>query len=234
MIIIPMAGLSSRFFKAGYTEPKYKLLAHGKSLFEWSVSTFKSLYQTEKFIFICRDVYDTPNFVASELQNIGIKDYEIITLNTETRGQAETVFLSLDKVPDNEPLIIFNIDTYEINFDYMQEDNDAYLEVFQGEGEHWSFAKPIEGTTLVSATAEKKRISDLCSNGVYGFKNKNIFINAYIQLIRSNPGELYIAPMFNFIIDQGMDVRYKKVDINQHIFMGTPAEYTVFLGRDNV
>lgn len=235
MIIIPMAGLSSRFFKAGYNEPKYKLKAHGKTLFEWSVKTFEKAYQTEKFIFICRDVYDTPEFVASELKHIGIKDYEIITLTSETRGQAETVFLSLDKVPDNEPLIIFNIDTYEGQFDYMHEPNDAYLEVFQGEGEHWSFAKPVQdGSTLVAQTAEKKRISDLCSNGVYGFKNKNIFINAYIELIRSNPGELYIAPMFNFIIEQGMAVRYKKVDISDHIFMGTPSEYTDFLGRDDV
>ncbi|HED3064136.1 glycosyltransferase family 2 protein [Kluyvera ascorbata] len=234
MIIIPMAGLSSRFFKAGYTEPKYKLAAHGKSLFEWSVSTFEKMYKTEKFIFICRDVYDTPAFVATELQKIGILDYEVITLHAETRGQAETVFLSLDKIPDDEPLIIFNIDTYEKQFDYMLETNDAYLEVFQGEGEHWSFAKPKEGTTLVAQTAEKNRISDLCSNGVYGFKNKNIFINAYIELIRSNPSELYIAPMFNFIIAEGMTVRFKKVDINNHIFMGTPAEYTDFLGRDDV
>lgn len=234
MIIIPMAGLSSRFFKAGYTEPKYKLVAHGKTLFEWSVSTFEKMYNSEKFVFICRDVYDTPNFVATELKKIGIKDYEVITLNTETRGQAETVFLALDKIPDDEPLIIFNIDTYEKQFDFMHETNDAYLEVFQGEGEHWSFAKPKEGTTIVAQTAEKKRISDLCSNGVYGFKNKNIYINAYIEMIRSNPGELYIAPMFNFIINKGMTVRFKKVDIDNHIFMGTPAEYTDFLGRDNV
>ncbi|ECR5117115.1 capsular biosynthesis protein, partial [Salmonella enterica] len=34
MIIIPMAGLSSRFFKAGYTKPKYELKAHDKTLFE--------------------------------------------------------------------------------------------------------------------------------------------------------------------------------------------------------
>ena len=234
MIIIPMAGLSSRFFKAGYTEPKYKLLAHGKTLFEWSVSTFEKMYRNEKFIFICRDVYDTPRFIAEKLRKMGIKDYEIITLHAETRGQAETVFLSLDKVPDNEQLIIFNIDTYEKNFDYMNECNDAYLEVFQGEGEHWSFAKPKDGTTLVLETAEKKRISDLCSNGVYGFKNKNVFINAYIELIRSNSGELYIDTMFNFIINKGMNVHYKKVDITNHIFMGTPAEYTDFLGRDDV
>ncbi|EAN4945712.1 capsular biosynthesis protein [Salmonella enterica] len=234
MIIIPMAGLSSRFFKAGYTEPKYKLKAHDKTLFEWAVKTFEQYYQSEKFIFICRDVYETPLFVKAELQNMGIKDYEIVVLTAETRGQAETVFLALDKVPNNEPIVIFNIDTHKKNFEFATEENDAYLEVFKGEGEHWSFAQSKGNTTLVERTTEKERISDLCSNGIYGFKNKEIFINAYIELIRSDPCELYIAPMFNFMVAKGMHVRYKLVNHDDHIFMGTPTEYIHFLGAANV
>ncbi|ASN14636.1 capsular biosynthesis protein [Pantoea ananatis] len=234
MIIIPMAGLSSRFFKAGYTQPKYKLEAHGKTLFEWSVKTFEDYYDSEKFIFICRDVYDTPSFVASEINKIGIKDFEIVVLSSETRGQAETVFLSLDKVPNDLPFVVFNIDTYEKEFKFFETQNDAYLEVFKGEGEHWSFALPDGNTSKVLKTTEKVRISDLCSNGVYGFKSKEIYINAYIEMQRESMGELYIAPMFNFIIDKKMSVHYKLTSIEKHIFMGTPTEYTDFLGTDNV
>jgi len=131
-------------------------------------------------------------------------------------------------------LIIFNIDTHEKKFATFNEPNDAYLEVFKGEGEHWSFAQPKGDTTLVERTTEKVRISDLCSNGVYGFKNKKIFIDAYIELIRSNPGEFYIAPMFNFIIAKDMCVRFKLVEHSDHIFMGTPSEYSDFLGETNV
>lgn len=235
MIIIPMAGLSSRFFKAGYIEPKYKLIAHDKTLFEWSVKTFERYYHSEKFIFICRDVYETPAFVESEIKKIGITEYEIIVLKAETRGQAETVFLSLDKIENNKPFVIFNIDTYEKEFSFFETENDAYLEVFKGEGEHWSFALPLnDGSSLVKNTAEKVRISELCSNGVYGFKNKEVFINAYIEMIRDNSGELYIAPMFNYIISKGMKVHYKLVPIESHTFMGTPLEYTDFLEKDNV
>ena len=32
MFIIPMAGLSSRFFKAGYNKPKYQLDLNGESV----------------------------------------------------------------------------------------------------------------------------------------------------------------------------------------------------------
>ena len=38
-IVITMAGLGSRFKKAGYTVPKYMIEAHGKTLFEWSMES---------------------------------------------------------------------------------------------------------------------------------------------------------------------------------------------------
>ncbi|TOM80696.1 capsular biosynthesis protein, partial [Vibrio parahaemolyticus] len=59
MIIIPMAGMSSRFFKAGYDKPKYMLEAHGKTLFEHSVESFEALFLDTKFLFIVKDVYNT-------------------------------------------------------------------------------------------------------------------------------------------------------------------------------
>ncbi len=229
-----MAGMSSRFFKAGFTEPKYKLLAHGKSLFQWSVNSFEKYFDSEKFVFICRDVYGTPDFISSELNKMGVKNFEIITLDDETRGQAETVFLSMGLVPDGEEILIFNIDTYREKCTFPENGFDAWLEVFSGDGDHWSFAKIDAKTDLVVETAEKNRISDFCSNGVYYFKNKEIFLPAYNDLLAKVNGELYIAPMYNYIIQAGGRVGYKLVDLNKHIFMGTPAEYNDFLSRENV
>ena len=40
-IVITMAGLGSRFRKAGYNVPKYMIEAHGKTLFEWSMESLK-------------------------------------------------------------------------------------------------------------------------------------------------------------------------------------------------
>ncbi|OCL18690.1 capsular biosynthesis protein [Gilliamella sp. wkB171] len=232
MIIIPMAGLSSRFFKAGFGQPKYKLYAHGRSLFEWSVKSFERYYNSEKFLFICRDVYDTTSFIEQELDKIQITNFEIVTLKTETRGQAETIYLNLDKVPEDENMLIFNIDTYRKNFSFYNVDCDAYLEVFKGEGDHWSFVLPDESTDKVLKTTEKERISDLCSNGIYFFKNKKIYQLAYNESINQTIGEIYIAPLFNSLIKNHYNVRFKVVDINDHIFMGTPAEYQLFLEKE--
>ena len=54
-IVITMAGLGSRFAKAGYTVPKYMIEAHGKTLFDWSMESLKG-YNTEdtQYIFIVR------------------------------------------------------------------------------------------------------------------------------------------------------------------------------------
>jgi len=229
MIIIPMAGLSSRFFKAGFTEPKYKLLAYEQTLFEWSLKTFEKYFHDEKFLFICRDVYDTPIFIEQQLKKIGIKNYQISVLQNDTRGQAETVYLNLDKVPENERILIFNIDTYRKNFEFFEDECDAYLEVFEGEGEHWSFVEPIVNTNLVLRTTEKVRISNLCSNGIYFFRNKKIYKYAYEHQDSLNSGEIYIAPLFNNIIKDKCVVKYKIVDKKEHIFMGTPIEYAAFL-----
>ena len=63
MIVIPMAGMSSRFFKAGYDKPKYMLTAHEKTLFEHSVNSFEKYFSKEDFLFIVRDVFETVEFV---------------------------------------------------------------------------------------------------------------------------------------------------------------------------
>ncbi|HCG1903792.1 TPA: capsular biosynthesis protein, partial [Vibrio cholerae] len=98
MIVIPMAGMSSRFFKAGYTQPKYMLEAHGQTLFEHSVNSFAAYFASTPFLFIVRNVYDTAVFVREKATQLGIKQFYIAELHTETRGQAETVTLGLEEL----------------------------------------------------------------------------------------------------------------------------------------
>ena len=80
MIVIPMAGMSSRFFKAGYTKPKYMLEAHGQTLFEHSVQSFQAYFSTAPFLFIVKNVFDTPQFVRQKAQEMGITEFHISIL----------------------------------------------------------------------------------------------------------------------------------------------------------
>ncbi|MCD9477284.1 glycosyltransferase family 2 protein [Photobacterium phosphoreum] len=241
MIVIPMAGLSSRFFKAGYTKPKYMLEAHGITLFEHAVKSFEKYFSTEKFLFIIRDVYQTSVFVEQQAKALGIKSFEIIILKEETRGQAETVYLGLQKsnCEEHESLTIFNIDTFRPNFRHpdLNQLGDGYLEVFQGVGDNWSFAKPLSNSsTLVIETAEKRAISDLCCTGLYYFSSANDFIEAYINYLtlpieKWEKKELYVAPLYNYLIDTGKYIHYNLISKDSVIFCGVPSEYISFIEK---
>jgi hypothetical protein len=45
-------------------------------------------------------------------------------------------------------------------------------------------------------------------------------------------GEYYVAPLYNELIDKGMDVRYKLTDIEKMKFFGTPKEYKKLIKND--
>ena len=234
MIVIPMAGLSSRFFKAGYTIPKYQLPLWNENVFSWVMKSFKKYFESDEFLFIVRKDFNTPEFVKNEAEKLGIKEYKIYILDRETEGQAETVYLGIEEFNDME-IYIFNIDTMRYNFVKPEwvDQCDGYLEVFEGEGDHWSFVEPI-GESGVKRTTEKERISNFCSDGLYYFKSskafQKLFLNAKNQNIRAK-GEFYIAPLYNDMIKNSLDIRFDLIDITDIDFCGTPDEYTFLLNK---
>ena len=235
MIVLPMVGKSSRFFNAGYTRPKYELPVGDRFLLDWVLQSFWRYFSVEPFLFLVRSDYGAAEFVRRRVQASGIQQFEIIVFDHETRGQAETVYLGVSGAPDDEPLYIFNIDTVHFSFSIhpMDELCQGYLEVFKGMGNHWSFIEPLS-EYRVARTAEKQRISDLCSNGLYAFKNIAIFKEAFSIAEAQNAttnGEFYIAPIYNHLIEKGYPISYKIVDIEDLGFCGTPIEYKNFVSR---
>lgn len=234
-----MAGLSSRFFKSGYNQPKYMLKAHGKFLFDYSLESFSKYFKSEEFLFIVRDVFDSKDFVVKQAYSLGIKNINIVELGEETRGQAETVAIAIKDTCYNGKITIFNIDTFRSNFTFPVFNNkiDGYLEVFEGSGSNWSFAKPYSNdSTLVQETAEKKAISNLCSTGLYFFSSSKSYLEAFNaqEALPSNDwcnGELYIAPLYNYLIGRGEGIHYHKIERGDVTFLGTPEEYQKFIAN---
>ena len=199
---------------------------------------FQSCMEDETFLIICRDTFDTPDFVRARIRAIGLNERQVklVVLNEETLGQAATVDIGISKagVKGDTPVTIFNIDTFRPKFSYPTsfdlKNIDGYLEAFEGEGDHWSFLLPEPGTDLVLEVAEKKRISSYCSNGLYHFKSAEYFRSLYREMGRSGsvslPGnEHYIAPLYNIAIGRGADIRYVLLSACSMRFCGTPDEY---------
>ena len=242
MIVIPMAGLSRRFKNAGYDLPKYMLKAHGKSLFNHSLGSFKNYFNKEPFLFIALAEHNTKKFIIQESKLLGLDRYQIVVLDKPTQGQAETVYKGLQyaNIDAKEPIMIFNIDTFRPNFklpiEFDIKNVDGYLETFIGSGENWSNILPAnEELKTVAFTAEKKQISKYCCTGLYYWKKTEDFcriIESYLkqEVTEIETGEFFIAPMYNKMIAEGKDIRYVIIDHNEVIFCGTPDEYLNFIG----
>jgi hypothetical protein len=211
----------------------------GRSLFDHAVGSFEAYFETEPFLFILRDDGDAPAFVEGRLKALGIRHGTLVALGAPTSGQATTVILGLDSIgcPADEPITVFNIDTFRPGFRYPEADwfaeSDGYLEVIRASDPGLSFVRPDPATKAprVLETAEKKVISDLASTGLYHFRRADHFHAAYDQeRLRPSAAELYIAPLYNHLIAAGKPVHFRLLEPHQNVFCGTPQQYRALLG----
>ena len=234
MFVLPMLGHSSRFFEAGYTIPKYKLPLGkpGEIVFDHVLNSFKGYFESDLFVLICRSDFNDKFFLQQRLIDMGVKNYEIIEHAFNTNGQAESVELGLSVASPNEELYIFNIDTILYKFEkkkFKGNRKQSYLEVFEGEGNHWSFVEPKNNEEKIAKrVTEKIRVSNLCSNGLYFFSSCELFQNCLDTFrCQQTPEchEIFVAPLYNLLIKQGSDVAYELVEKSAIGFCGVPDEY---------
>jgi len=234
-VVITMAGLGSRFRKAGYQVPKYQIMAHDKTLFEWSMESLKG-YENPKneYFFVVRKEDEAKSFIEETCKKMGILNVHIIEIDYLTDGQATTAMLAAKDWDKESALMIYNIDTYVEAYE-MKEDQiqgDGFIPCFHAPGDHWSFVSLDESGKAVEVR-EKVRISDNCTLGAYYFKSCELYETMYQEYYSSEEklekGEKYVAPLYNYMISKGMDVRISIVDFDKVHVLGTPEELNVFL-----
>ena len=236
-IVITMAGLGLRFREAGYTVPKYQIEVRGKTLFEWSMSSLENFFD-EPFIFIVRKADNATDFIKKSCAALSI-DAKIIELEKLTRGQAETAMFAEKFWSEDEPLLIYNIDTY-VEPNHLRKEfirGEGFIPCFTAEGTHWSFVKLDDGGKAIEVR-EKQRISKHCSIGAYYFKTAKLYAELYKNFYAEDSGrvEQYIAPIYNLLIKRGAAVYIQDIPAEFVHVLGTPAEVETFAdgGADNV
>lgn len=234
MIVIPMAGLSRRFARAGYLQPKYMLPLGGRTLFAHAVASFRAYFASESFLFVGLRDADVEAFVGRECRGLGVRDWRLELLDAPTAGQAETVErgLAQAEVAQKAAITVFNIDTVRPGYRRPSASwaaaSDGYLEVFRGGGANWSYVAPEPGSPepLARRVAEKQPISDLCCTGLYHFTCAGDFLWSLDQeRARPSAPELYVAPLYNHLIDRGARIHYNLIGVDDVVFSGVPAEY---------
>lgn len=186
-VVITMAGLGSRFRKAGYKMPKYQIEAHGRTLFDWSMESLKGFADPENdYIFVVRKEDDAEEFIRSSCEKIGITNVTVIGIDYLTDGQATTAMLAKDVWDKESALMIYNIDTYVEAYEMKTEQiaGDGFIPCFHAPGDHWSFAK-LDANGKVVEVREKERISDNCTLGAYYFKTCALYEQLYNEYYTS-------------------------------------------------
>lgn len=232
-IIITMAGMGSRFREIGLDKPKHEIYANGKTLFEWSLLSLKDFFSDE-FIFIVREGFYNENFIIKILNQLDIKKFHIVVVDELTDGQASTCLCADNLLSGTDSICIFNIDTYitpgKLKRDDITDDIIGYIPAFRGSGDRWSFIK-LDKNGLVKDITEKIRISDFCSIGLYYFKEWNIYkevYNLYKDEVKSQYNEVYIAPLYKYLIDKKHKLTTSIIDSKDVFILGTPDDVRKF------
>lgn len=233
-VVITMAGLGSRFKKAGYTCPKYRIEVQNKTLFAWSMLSLKGFEDiVDTYFFIVRREDKASLFIQEQCSVLGIKKYKVIEIDYLTDGQATTVTLAAEHWDAEKPLLIYNIDTYveEYAMKSKQLKGDGFIPCFAGKGNHWSFVK-LDDSGAATEVREKERISENCTVGAYYFNSAKLYMELYEEFYKDNAnlekGEKYVAPLYNQLIHKGGKVYISVLGLEKVHVLGTPEEVEFF------
>ena len=236
-VIITMAGLGSRFRAVGYKVPKYMIEAKGKTLFEWSMDSLLDYNKyVSKYVFVVRKEDDASEFIREKCNKYGIDDIEIVEIDYLTDGQATTCMLAVSHCNPEDAIMVYNIDTYVEPYEMKYEDiaGEGHIPCFHAEGDHWSFVKLDEQGNAIEVR-EKKRISDNCTLGAYYFSSAALYTELYNEYYADESNmenkEKYIAPLYNYMIEKGMNVTISIVNEDKVHVLGTPEELQIFLNE---
>lgn len=229
-----MAGRGKRFADVGFKDPKPLIPVLGKPMYAWAVDGL-SLDEHTRLIFVCLREHLAGSSLESDIRlRYARFRPEIIALDGITEGQACSVLAARGHIDSGEELIIYNADTYcpsTIRAALAKCDSRVagMLDVFKGVGEHWSFAR-TDNSGRVVETAEKRRISNWATTGLYYFREGREFVEHAEEMIRSNErsnGEFYVAPVYNRMISNGAEIRINPVE--RIWALGTPEELNAFI-----
>lgn len=235
-VLIPMAGLGSRFKDAGYAFPKPLVEVNGKPMIQ---AVVESLGVSAKYTYIVQKEH-AEKYNLSYLLNLITPECNIIQVDGITEGAAVTSLLARDYIDNDSPLIMANSDqivewnSRQFIYDLMTKNADGGIATFKSTHPKWSYAK-VDDHGLVVEVAEKKPISDIATVGIYYWKHGSDFVRYAEQMIskdiRTN-NEFYVCPVFNEAIAD--DKRIFVSEIKKMWGIGTPEDLNYYLSyKDN-
>lgn len=236
-VLMPMAGLGSRFSREGYSLPKPLIEVDGMLMFEKALSSIESLRCEKRLIFVIRKDH-VDNF---NLRRI-ILEYDrkagLVVIDSLTAGSVETCMKAESFIDPSEGLLVIDCDLFfasssfeKIIVSAMEGELhiDGALLGFKSADNRYSYARIEDG--FVVQTAEKTVISENALVGAYFFTRGGTFISAAKSLLQKNLNdqmkEYYTSLLYNQILSAGGKVVLAETE--QYHSFGTPEELNKYV-----
>ena len=235
-ILIPMAGLGSRFAKAGYKKPKPFIDVSGKPMIVRVLENLK--YPDAKYILVAQWEH-----LQKEKELVEKIEHEFnavfVPIEKLSEGTACTVLYARKFINNSTPLLIANsdqivdIDIAAFIDDCKNRELDGSILTFVDEHKDpkWSFAK-IDDNGLVKEVKEKEVISPYATVGIYLYSRGSDFVNSAVDMIARNDrvnNEFYTCPTYNYAIKDGLKIGIYNIRFNQMHGIGTPEDLNSYL-----
>jgi dTDP-glucose pyrophosphorylase len=228
-----MAGAGSRYAVAGYELPKPLIVVDGLPMVQRAVWGCGIGGRT---IYIVQAEHNKKYNLSELLPTMTpLLDVVVIEVDGPTEGAAASVLAAKEYIDNNDLLVICNSDQivkWTPN-DFLKDAGegrglDGSIAVFTADGDRWSYAKTDENGR-VTKVAEKQKISDQATAGVYYWRYGSDFVKYAEKMIDKDirvNGEFYVAPVYNEAILDGKTVGVYIVD--EMIPLGTPEDLDIY------
>lgn len=207
IVVIPAAGLGSRFSKAGFSFPKPLVEINGKPMIQCVVENLG--FTDAKHVFLIQREHLQKYSIDAMLQTIS-PGCVIVPVDGLTEGAACTVLLAREHIDTDEELIIANsdqlIDFQRENFDALRRHTEAEAIIFTFKASHpkWSFVRLDERGAVVQVAEKQPLPGNNATCGVYYTCSGRDFVRAADEMIARDirvRNEFYVAPVFQTMLD---------------------------------
>jgi dTDP-glucose pyrophosphorylase len=237
-ILIAMAGLGTR---SSAEVPKPLVPVADRPMISWALDSLVNM-EFSQLVLTLRAAHEEEYGLSDKLRAIHhplLDDWSrirIIFQRASPSGQLTSVLEARDFLQTDEDLLIASVDTFIVSSLHRDIAERAracrgIVSVVDKPGEQWSFVRTEPGTRRVIEVAEKVRISDYASTGMYYFSSSREFVEAADEVVRRKEkqrGEYYVSSVYGEYIKRNWSVEIS-TPAEEMWDLGTPAARSDFL-----
>jgi capsule biosynthesis phosphatase len=226
--IILAAGSGERFSNEGYLCPKPMTMVDGEPMI---VKVIKSCAIQNPAIIITNRIHRKWR-IGEVVRAAGYDFFSIVELGGTTRGPAETLFMGMDGVDENESVLVLDCDVLHPSsiYDIAKKSDTSSVFCFDEYGQDPIFSYvSCDENNFVIKIKEKEKISNSACTGAYFFSNAGRLKRACNEVILngiSSKGEYYMSDVLTFLIDCGEKI--KMHSYSPYDCVGTPSQLREF------